>query len=176
MLTSLCTRVGRPISLLRQYSTQNPVALTSDDLIHRVDLRVGKIVHVESHPTAEHLYIEQVSLDAESTETQRTIVSGLVKYIPRESLLGMLLAASQGDHVELLSPPSTSMLGERVQLLGQEPMGLADPVLKPKQRVFEQVAEYLRTDSSQRATYKGHVLVTSSGPVKCESITDGQIS
>ncbi|KAG0167936.1 hypothetical protein DFQ28_002879 [Apophysomyces sp. BC1034] len=196
MLATLRSRVLGSTRCLRHYSTNVP-AIASDDLIHHVDLRVGKIVQVDSHPTADHLYVEQVALDTESTEHQRTIVSGLAKYIPRESLLnkhvivvgnmkpskfrgvlsqGMLLAASQGDRVELLSPPATSTLGERVQLLGQEPMGPADPVLKPKQRVFEQVAEHLRTDTTRRAMYKGHVLVTSSGPVTCESIVDGQIS
>lgn len=33
--------------------------IASDDLIHRVDLRVGKIVQIEQHPDATHLFIEQ---------------------------------------------------------------------------------------------------------------------
>ncbi|OAD77103.1 hypothetical protein PHYBLDRAFT_123089 [Phycomyces blakesleeanus NRRL 1555(-)] len=135
----------------------------------------------------------------EPTETlpnPRTIVSGLAPYMPKESLLnkyvvvvnnmkpskfrgvlsqGMLLAAGKGDKVELLHPPSTSQLGERVYL-SKVNMGTADPVLKPKQRVFEQVSQDLKTNGSRIATYKGHELLTSAGPVACESIVDGQIS
>lgn len=38
-------------------STASPIA--NDDVIHRVDLRVGKIVHIEQHAEASHLFIEQ---------------------------------------------------------------------------------------------------------------------
>lgn len=37
----------------------NTEPITNDDVIHRVDLRVGKIVHVEQHSEANHLFIEQ---------------------------------------------------------------------------------------------------------------------
>ncbi|KAL0085151.1 hypothetical protein J3Q64DRAFT_1745822 [Phycomyces blakesleeanus] len=186
---------------LRQYTvdTETKATIGDDDLFHRVDLRVGKILKVESHGEAGHLYIEQVDLNMEPTETlpnPRTIVSGLAPYMPKESLLnkyvvvvnnmkpskfrgvlsqGMLLAAGKGDKVELLHPPSTSQLGERVYL-SKVNMGTADPVLKPKQRVFEQVSQDLKTNGSRIATYKGHELLTSAGPVACESIVDGQIS
>ena len=85
----------------------------------QVDLRVARIVEVKRHPKAEKLYIETVDLGTE----QRTIVSGLVPYYKEEELLGhnvvlvanlkpavlrgvesngMLLAASNGDTVEVL--------------------------------------------------------------------------
>ncbi|KAI9011880.1 hypothetical protein CLU79DRAFT_771694 [Phycomyces nitens] len=145
------------------------------------------------------LLYSPVDLNMEPTETipnPRTIVSGLAPYMPKESLLnkyvvvvnnmkpskfrgvlsqGMLLAAGKGDKVELLHPPAASQLGERVYLSNVN-MGAADPVLKPKQRVFEQVAQDLKTNASRTATYKGHELFTSAGPVTCESIIDGQIS
>lgn len=85
--------------------------ITNEDVIHRVDLRVGKIVHIENHSEASHLFIEQgkgpfiitcfiyllyhsqhciVDLNTESTDkvpNPRTIVSGLAPYMPKESLL-----------------------------------------------------------------------------------------
>lgn len=90
---------------------------------------------------------------------------------------GMLLAASQDDKVvELLEPAPGTPLGERVQLETTEPLKTPDPVLKPKQRVFETVANFLRTNDDRIATYKGIRLVTSAGPVTCKSITQGTIS
>lgn len=41
-------------NLLKYFST-----IARDDPIHRVNLRVGKVVNVEKHPGGEHLFIEQ---------------------------------------------------------------------------------------------------------------------
>jgi tRNA-binding EMAP/Myf-like protein len=40
-------------------SAANTSPIADDDVIHRVDLRVGKIVHIEHHAEANHLFIEQ---------------------------------------------------------------------------------------------------------------------
>ena len=90
---------------------------------------------------------------------------------------GMLLAAATADSktVQLLSPPKDSIVGERVALEGVDWQGQTDAVLKPKQKVFEQVASFLKTDAIGVATYKGITLNTSAGPVKCE-LVDAQIS
>lgn len=90
---------------------------------------------------------------------------------------GMLLAASSADSksVQLLSPPDNSVIGERVALEGVDWQGQVDAVLKPKQKVFEQVASFLKTDKNGVATYKGIALNTSAGPVVCK-LTDAQIS
>lgn len=89
----------------------------------------------------------------------------------------MLLAAGSSDNktVRLLSPPETSAIGERVALEGVEWVGTVDPVLKPKQKIFEQVAAHLKTNGQGVATYKDIPLTTSSGPVTCE-IINAQIS
>lgn len=39
----------------RFFSTENVI----NDVIHRVDFRVGKIVRIEQHAEASHLFIEQ---------------------------------------------------------------------------------------------------------------------
>lgn len=97
---------------------------------------------------------------------------------------GMLLAASspassdgagsqqlqqqQLDTVELLHPQGD--IGERVFLESIEPAGEPDPVLKPKQKVFAEVAKHLRTDEHGIVKYKGHALATTAGLIKASLI------
>lgn len=87
----------------------------------------------------------------------------------------MLLAASKDDRVSVIEPPSQTPLGERV---GIEGVVLSEPdaVLNPKQRVFAQVAEHLRTGPDGAVMYKEQPLVTSCGPITCEGISDGKVS
>ncbi|POW10453.1 hypothetical protein PSTT_06078 [Puccinia striiformis] len=55
---------------------------------HMIDMRVGKIIHVEKHPDADSLYVEKIDFgEAEP----RTVVSGLVNYIPIEEMRDRLL-------------------------------------------------------------------------------------
>lgn len=52
-------------------------------LLQCLDLRVGRIVGCAQHPDADSLYVEQIDVgEAEP----RTIVSGLVKYVPLEQM------------------------------------------------------------------------------------------
>ncbi|EFN77433.1 Tyrosyl-tRNA synthetase, cytoplasmic [Harpegnathos saltator] len=46
----------------------------------RLDIRVGKIIEVKKHPDADSLYVEKIDLAEPSGP--RTIVSGLVNYVP----------------------------------------------------------------------------------------------
>lgn len=48
-------------NLLKHFST-----IARDDPIHRVNLRVGKVVNVEKHPGGEHLFIEQGAIHTSS--------------------------------------------------------------------------------------------------------------
>ncbi|KAI9310638.1 hypothetical protein BX666DRAFT_2005577 [Dichotomocladium elegans] len=185
-------RLAQLLPAVRRYTT----AITQNDIIHRVNLRVGQIVSIEKHPEASHLFIEQVDIAEEKT---RTIVSGLAPYVPMESLMnkkvvvvsnlkpskfrgvlseGMLLAASSADgkKVAVLEPAMDSPVGERVRIEGLEPAGEPDPVLKPKQKVFETVAADLCTDAEGVVTFKGSPMVTSAGKVACPTVPNGQIS
>ena len=107
------------------------------DLVHvispsRLDFRVGVILSVEKHPQADSLYIEQVDL---GEETPRQVVSGLVKFMTEDELLGrqvvllcnlkpakmrgvesqaMVLAAEGEDKVELIEPPTGANPGDKV--------------------------------------------------------------
>jgi hypothetical protein len=89
----------------------------------------------------------------------------------------MLLACSSSDSktVELIAPPKDSEIGERVQLEGIEWVGQVDAVLKPKQKIFEQVVEFLKTNEQGVATYKGIPFTTSTGPITA-TIKNAQIS
>lgn len=51
--------------------------------VSRLDIRVGLIKKVQKHPDADSLYVEEIDVGEESP---RTVVSGLVKYIPLEEM------------------------------------------------------------------------------------------
>lgn len=63
----------------------------ADDLpvdVGRLDLRVGKILRAEKHPDADSLYVSTIEC---GDETPRTVVSGLVKFVPIEELQGRMV-------------------------------------------------------------------------------------
>lgn len=51
--------------------------------ITRLDIRVGLIKNAKKHPDADSLYVEEIDVGEEQT---RTVVSGLVKYIPLDEM------------------------------------------------------------------------------------------
>jgi methionyl-tRNA synthetase len=62
---------------------KNKAAAEPDISITRLDIRVGLIKKAEKHPDADSLYVEQIDVGEEQT---RTVVSGLVKYIPLDEM------------------------------------------------------------------------------------------
>jgi methionyl-tRNA synthetase len=62
---------------------RNKSASEQDITITRLDIRVGVIKKVEKHPDADSLYVEEIDVGEEQT---RTVVSGLVNYIPVDEL------------------------------------------------------------------------------------------
>jgi len=113
---------------------EDPVGLFREKLL----LKVAKIVSIERHPQAEKLYIEKIDLGGGEV---RQIVSGLVPYYKEEELngkhvviaanlkpaklrgtesQGMLLAAEEGDVVEVIFAPHAQP-GDRVHLSGGTP-------------------------------------------------------
>lgn len=63
--------------------TTAPPAKAELPPISSLDIRVGRIVKCEHHPDAESLYVEQIDV---GEPEPRTIVSGLVKYVPLEQM------------------------------------------------------------------------------------------
>lgn len=161
--------------------------------ISRVDLRVGLIRKAWKHPDAESLYVEEV--DAGEAEP-RTVVSGLVKFIPEEAMQqrrvvlvcnlkpanmrgvksqAMVLAATSGDGetVELVEPPAGAAVGERVFVEGYP--GEPDEQLNPKKKIWEAVYPDLATSSERVACYKGKPLQTAQGPCTVQSVVGASI-
>ncbi|KFM67836.1 Aminoacyl tRNA synthase complex-interacting multifunctional protein 1, partial [Stegodyphus mimosarum] len=132
--------------------------------VSRLDLRIGRILTAKKHPDAESLYVEEIDV---GEEKPRTVVSGLVKYVPLEEMQNrlvvvlcnlkpakmrgitseaMVMCASTPDKVEILCPPADSVPGDRV-VCDKYP-GEPDPILPPKKKIFEQVAPDLKTDAN----------------------------
>lgn len=169
-------------------------AAGADAELHRVEFRVGRIVECQKHPEADSLYIEKIDLGEESGP--RTIVSGLVKFVPLDQMLnrlvvvvanlkpaklkgilsaGMVLAASNEDHtsVEILDPPAGAKVGERIIFQGLE--GDADAQLNPKKKIFEEVKPFLHTNAEKVALYKEIVFQTSAGPCTVASLANATL-
>ncbi|CAD5165928.1 unnamed protein product [Musa acuminata subsp. malaccensis] len=161
--------------------------------VSKLDVRVGLIKKVQKHPDADSLYVEEIDVGEESP---RTVVSGLVKYIPLEEMQNrkvcvlcnlkpvtmrgikshaMVLAASNDDHtkVELVDPPSSAAVGERVTFPGYS--GEPDGILSAKSKVWEKVQVDLQSNSELVACYKDVPFTTSAGVCKVLSIANGAI-
>ncbi|CAH0389183.1 unnamed protein product [Bemisia tabaci] len=169
-----------------------------DELVpSRLDIRVGKIVEVSRHPDADSLYVEKIDLGEESP---RTIVSGLVNYVPIEQMqdrwvvvlcnlkpakmrgvesCGMVLCASVdtegAKNVEPLDPPENCTPGERVIVEGYE-TGNPDDVLNPKKKVWEKLQVDLKTSAECEAQWQGNILRTKTGgKITCKSMKNSPI-
>lgn len=165
----------------------------------KLDIRVGKILSVEAHPDADSLYVEQI--DVGEPEGPRTIVSGLKKYVPMETLAGrnvvilanlkprnmrgiksngMLLCASNKEHtlVEPLEPPPEANIGERVHFDadGATQSPAAAPNQLQKKKYWEACQPLLKTDGDKVAKFQGQTMLTSAGPVKAATLADANIS
>ncbi|KAI0523304.1 hypothetical protein KFK09_005699 [Dendrobium nobile] len=170
-----------------------PKAPEAEISVSRLDIRVGQIKKVQKHPDADSLYVEEIDVGEEST---RTVVSGLVKYIPIEEMQNrkvcvlcnlkpatmrgikshaMVFAASNDDHtkVELVDPPASAVVGERITFPGYS--GEPDGLLNAKSKVWEKVQVDLHTDAELVAHYKDSPFTTSAGICKVLSIASGAI-
>eukprot|EP01086_Lenisia_limosa_P002711 TRINITY_DN1667_c0_g1_i1.p1 TRINITY_DN1667_c0_g1~~TRINITY_DN1667_c0_g1_i1.p1 ORF type:complete len:380 (-),score=145.06 TRINITY_DN1667_c0_g1_i1:69-1208(-) len=158
----------------------------------KLDIRVGKIVDVKKHEAADKLYVETIDLGEESGP--RTIVSGLVHFVPIEEMqnrmvmvlcnlkpckmvgvasAGMVLCAGSDDHtqVEVMDVPEGAKVGDRFTCEGYED-GAPLAVLPPKKKIFEAVAPDFKTDANCVSTYKGVVVKCSSGPATSKSLSN----
>lgn len=143
--------------------------------VGRLDMRVGKIIEIVKHPSADTLYVEKI--DCGETEL-RTVCSGLVKNIPIEELENrmvvilcnlkpakmrgvtseaMVMCAVTEDQTEVLDPPANAVPGDLVHCDGytRQP----DVQLSAKKKTFELIAPDLHTNAELIACYKGSPLV-----------------
>lgn len=160
--------------------------------VGRLDLRVGKIIEVGRHPDADSLYLEKIDC---GEPTPRTVVSGLVKFVPLEEMQNrlvvvlcnlkpakmrgvtseaMVMCASTPDKVEVLSPPAGAVPGDLVHCEGYERK--PDAQLNPKKKVFETCAPDLMTNENLVACYKGAPLhVPGKGTIVSQSLKNVQV-
>ncbi|XP_043829375.1 aminoacyl tRNA synthase complex-interacting multifunctional protein 1 isoform X1 [Dromiciops gliroides] len=136
-----------------------------------LDLRIGCIISAKKHPDADSLYVEEVDV---GEKAPRTVVSGLVKYVPLDQMQNrmvillcnlkpakmrgvvsqaMLMCASSPEKVEILDPPSGSVPGDRITFEGFP--GEPEKELNPKKKIWEQIQPDLLTNNQCVATYKG---------------------
>ena len=162
--------------------------------LSRLEIRVGKIVECERHPDADSLYVEKVDV---GEEEPRTIVSGLVKYVPLESMIGrsvivlcnlkpramrgvtsqgMLLCASNEDHtvVDPLAAPESAPIGELITFEGHK----SDPIAPGNRatKAFDRIADSLKTNDDGIALYEDTPFATSVGPCISPNKLVGSIS
>merc|ERR1719295_2019140 len=174
-------------------------APAADEVVpSRLDIRIGKIVQVSKHPDAESLYVEKIDLNEEGGT--RTIVSGLVDYVPIEEMQdrlvvvlcnlkpaklkgieskGMVLCASvdgEPKQVEPLIAPEGSEAGQKVHVEGYEGKE-PDEQLNPKKKVWEKLAVDLKTSGCDQclAQWQGSQLLSPKGPIRAKSLKGAPI-
>ncbi|KFB49896.1 AGAP010586-PA-like protein [Anopheles sinensis] len=160
--------------------------------VGRLDMRVGRIVEVSRHPDADSLYVEKIDC---GEPNPRTVISGLVKFVPIEQMQNrmvvalcnlkpakmrgilseaMVMCASTPDKVEILAPPEGSVPGDLVHVEGYP--RVPDAVMNPKKKIFETVAPDLKTNGELVACYKdGTFVVPGKGPVKAQTLKNVQV-
>ena len=175
----------------------NKCTVSDDDSVtdlSKMEIRVGQIVEIETHPEANNLFVEKV--DVGEDEGPRTIVSGLVKFCSAEELLnrkvvvlcnlkprplkgivsaGMLLCGSNEDNsqVEPLIVPDGAINGELISFAGH-----ASAPLEPgnkSSKIFSKICGNFKVNDKGEATYDGAVFDTSGGPIT-SSFLQGSIS
>merc|ERR1712223_1714790 len=172
-----------------------PPAKKEEEIVpSRLDIRIGKIVEVKKHPEAEALYVETIDL---GESEPRTIVSGLVNFVPIEEMqdrmvvvlcnlkkaklkgiesFGMVLCASRDEpkEVEPLLAPEGSNPGDRCMIEGYE--GEPDEQLNPKKKIWEKLAEDFKTSNDCVAQWQGNnLMVAGRGPIKCKKVNNAPV-
>ncbi|KAG5518765.1 hypothetical protein PMAC_002736 [Pneumocystis sp. 'macacae'] len=131
-----------------------------------LDLRVGLIAKAIQHPDADNLYV--LTIHCGDSEP-RTVVSGLAKHIPLETMQdrlvillcnlkpskfrgitsqAMVLAGSDSTYtkLELVEPPAKTLPGTPAIFDGHVRAPLA--LLPPKKKLWEQIQPKLRANAS----------------------------
>lgn len=165
-------------------SVANATTTSTDDEydISALDIRVGKIIKVWNHESADKLYCEEIDLGTE----RRQIASGLRPFYtlqemdqqlvlvlcnlkPRSlvgfSSHGMVLCASNDDKskVEFVRAPDGAPLGERVIFEGYDGKGPEVESKVAKKKIFEKVSPHLLTNAEGKVVWKGAKAKTTVG-------------
>jgi len=161
------------------------------------DIRVGHVVKAWKHPTMDRLFCEHVDLGGGGAPV--TIATGLwgrvaqgdfensrvlvVCNLPPKPLggdfvsNGMVLAAEAADgKVELLRPPASAKLGERVRVPGCPGEPKSASWMKRKRKKWAKVLEeHVSTNASGEACYKGRPWGVGGGNVTAGGLKNASI-
>jgi methionyl-tRNA synthetase len=171
-------------------------------IISKLDLRVGRIVKVWNHETADRLYCEEI--DIGEAAGPRQVCSGLRQHYALEQMqdrlvivvcnlkeakmqgfvsAGMVLAAKSCDSagnavVQLVSPPSDAVIGDRVCVANLHALSTASANRVKKLKIWETIAPDLAVDAAGQLVFRGDRLVTATGEGVCsvESLTNAPVS
>lgn len=159
--------------------------------VGRLDMRIGRIVEVETAPDADTLYLTKVDIGGDI----RSIVAGLTKCIPQDELLnqkvvilcnikpsklrghlseGMIMCAKSGDVLEPLVPPSNAQPGDLVYCENFERVPVETP--RDKKKLFDPLASDMSTNGDLVACYQGSYLyVPEKGNIVTKSLKNASI-
>eukprot|EP01124_Arcella_intermedia_P028708 TRINITY_DN589_c0_g1_i1.p1 TRINITY_DN589_c0_g1~~TRINITY_DN589_c0_g1_i1.p1 ORF type:complete len:426 (+),score=101.94 TRINITY_DN589_c0_g1_i1:5-1282(+) len=188
---------GKPAEPAEGKKKQQPVPAAEKPIVFsRLDMRVGKIIQIEKHPDADSLYKEQIDL---GNGEVRTVVSGLVKFIPIEQLENrlvlvlcnlkpstmrkvkseaMVICASNDDHtqVEIVDPPAGSQPGDRITVEGEEGEPDAPINLSDKKNAFTTALQpLLKTNADGVACFKDKPLLAPKGNLKSSTLKNAHL-
>jgi methionine--tRNA ligase beta chain len=163
------------------------------ELFKTAELRVGEIIEAKPLPDSDKLYIERINMG----DHERTILSGLQKFIPIEGISGkvivfcnlkprklagqesngMVLATSDESHaiVELLRPNPNAKIGELVSLDDAEADHSLTEFKAINPKNFEKFLNLLHTDEQGAAMFENYFMKTISGRLSASSIRKGNI-
>jgi len=161
----------------------------------KMEIRVGKIIEVWNHESADKLFCEKIDVGEEAGP--REIASGLREHYTIEDMQdklvlvvcnlkaskilgfasnGMVLAAKGEDgKTELVEPPEGSIIGERVVIEGLDGKPFSSSQVK-KKKIWSAVSKGLKTGDGGVATWQGKTIQSSSGPCKAASLAGVPIS
>lgn len=168
-----------------------PVA--SDELSpHRLDLRVGEVLSVAEHPSADTMWVLSVALDAPPAPP-RTVVANLRPAVDRERLLGLrgvflcnakpskwrgvesaALLVCAAKVAPVLAPQAASA-GQRVAFEGLAPRLQQlppDAQLHPKKKLWERLLADMRVNRDGIVEWRGLEMCTDAGLVLCAERKD----
>ena len=162
------------------------------ELFNKGELRVGQIEHCQPVENSEKLYMSKVNMG----DYQRTILSGLRKFVPLEGMKGkvivfcnlkprplaghmsegMIVCAEDASQtvVELLRPNSEAPLNSLVTLENQEG-DLPETYKAPNSKVVGSFLEKLRTNEDKMACFDHRQMCTNGILLEKTSVANGLI-
>ncbi len=191
-LRKLTNSAYMPPNKLKPGGKSAPKALEEMIVPSRLDIRVGRIVQVSLHPDADSLYVEKIDV---GEAIPRTIVSGLVNFVPEEEMhnrlvvvlcnlkpaklkgvesKGMVLCSSKDDgeskQVEPLLVPEGANPGDHIVVEGYE-TEKPDDQLNSKKKIWEKLAVDLKTsETTGEAQWQSNSLLVKSTGMKIMAV------